>query len=89
MEGIILYDFMCKDLGLKGCELLVYAVIHDYWFCGGYSGSLKQLEEKTGYRQAHICSVLKKLVDKGYVRKTVINKHCIKYRTTWCENLKG
>ena len=85
MEGIILYDFMYKDLGLKGCELLVYAVIHDYYFWSGFSGSLKELEEKTGYRQAYICRVLKKLVDKGYIRKTVINERSIKYRTTWCE----
>ena len=86
MEGIILYDFMYKDLGLKGCELLVYAVIHDHtWVKGGFSGSLKCLEEYTGYTQINICRVLKKLDDKGYIRKTVINERSIKYRTTWNE----
>lgn len=67
---------MCEDLDLKGCELLVYAVIHGFTKSKGkFSGSLKTLEEYTRFDKRQCFRAVKKLTEKGYVIKKTIS-HC-------------
>ena len=83
------YDFMRTDLGLKGSELYVYAVIYGFTSSKGkFSGSLKYLEEVTGFDKRQCLRTLKKLTEKGYIRKTVISKIKIEYIAVPIEELK-
>lgn len=82
------YDFMCEDLDLKGCELLVYAVIHGFTKSKGkFSGSLKTLEEYTRFDKRHCFRAVKKLEEKGYVIKKTIS-HCkVEYIAVYIDGL--
>lgn len=68
--------FMRTDLGLKGSELYVYAVIYGFTKSkGNFSGSLKYLEEVTGFTAVQCCNTLKSLVEKGLIdKKSIQNK---------------
>ena len=69
-------QFMRTDLGLKGSELYVYAVIYGFTKSkGNFSGSLKYLEEVTGFTAVQCCNTLKSLVKKGLIyKKSIQNK---------------
>lgn len=68
---IMVYQFMCEEMGLKGGELLIYALIYGYSVSGNgvYKGNVAQICRRTGLkeRSAHEC--LTSLVAKGYITK--------------------
>lgn len=79
---------MRDDLGLKGSELYVYAVIYGFKKSKKqFSGSLKYLSEVTGFTTVQCCNSLKNLVNKGYIRKTAINARRIEYTIVPIEEL--
>ena len=81
-------EFMRTDLGLKGSELYIYAVIHGFSKSNKpFSGSLKYLNEVTGFTVVQCCNSLKNLVDKGYITKTVISTRKVEYRTVPLDSL--
>lgn len=60
-----------RDLGLKGNELLVFAVIYGYSANGEgcYYGSISYLAELVGVHYNTAQSILKDLTERGYLRK--------------------
>lgn len=77
MNYITILDFMVTDLGLKGNELIVFALI--YGFCqdeeSRFYGSFKYIQDRTGISNYTVNECLKKLVEKGYIIK---NKESVK-----------
>lgn len=79
---------MREDLGLKGSELYIYAVIYGFSKQKKtFSGSLKYLSEVTGFTTVQSCNALKNLVNKGYIIKTAINARRIEYTALMPEEL--
>ena len=69
----VVQSFMVSELGLKGLERELYAII--YGFSQGnntFNGSLAYLSEWTGYTKQRICDVLKGLVSRGLLVKKEI-----------------
>lgn len=72
---IKVYDWMHKELGLKGNELLIFALI--YSFCNqeidgtgknkNCSASQKYMSDRIGLARQNISIILKKLQDKGLI----------------------
>ena len=65
-----IYPWMIQVLGLKGCDLLVFAVIFRHtkkekW----YIKSLSEYSEMLGYNRATICLSLQNLTKKGLLIK--------------------
>lgn len=71
MNYITILDFMVSDLGLKGNELIVFALI--YGFCqdgsSKFYGSFSYIQERTGISNFTVNDCLKKLVEKDYLVK--------------------
>lgn len=63
--------WMRSDLGLKDKELTVYAIIYGFSQDGNseYSGSARYLAEWIGCSRSTIMEVLKRLVEKGLLKK--------------------
>lgn len=81
-------QFMRTDLGLKGSELYIYAVIYGFSKQKKtFSGSLKYLSEVTGFTAVQSCNALKNLVNKGYIIKNAINARRIEYTALMPEEL--
>lgn len=68
---MVIQGWMLTELGLKGNELLVYAIIYGYSQDGAseFSGSLKYLAEWTGACKNTIINTLAALEGKGLVTK--------------------
>jgi len=60
-----------RELGLKGNELLVFAVVHGYSANGEgcYYGSISYLAELVGVHYNTAQTILKSLVERGFIRK--------------------
>ena len=90
MDWFVRWDrFMREDLGLKGSELYIYAVI--YGFSNSkkpFTGSLKYLSKVTRFSTVQCCNALKSLVNKGYIKKTAINARRIEYTIVPLNELK-
>ncbi len=83
----IIQGWMLTELGLKGNELLVYAVIYGFSQVEGqvYDGSLRYLAEWTNSTKQGVIKNLKGLMEKGLIEKRdkVVNgvKFCEYYAT--------
>ena len=79
---IVIQSFMVSELGLKGNELLIYAIIFGFSQTTGqaFHGSLTYLESWTNSTRPTVIASLKSLVEKGLIEKEeqTINgvKHC-------------
>lgn len=80
-KGFIIYDFMMKELELKGNELLLYAFIYSVTIVGDgcYHGNIKYLSNLLNVNETTIISTLKKLVDKQLILKNEILKNNVKF----------
>lgn len=80
---INIQPFMVRDLGLKGNELLVYAIIHGFSQDGKsvFTGSLQYLADWTNSTKQGVLKVLKKLIDDGLVEKIDVGKQVFAYKT--------
>lgn len=68
---IVVQEWMVSELGLKGNELLIYALIYGFSMDGEseFVGSISYLEKWTGVARNTVKSILKKLVEKELVAK--------------------
>ena len=68
---IVIQSFMVSELGLKGNELLIYAIIFGFSQTTGqaFHGSLTYLESWTNSTRHTVISSLKSLVEKGLIEK--------------------
>lgn len=83
---IVVQGFMINELGLKGNELLAYALIHGFSQDGEseYIGSLSYLQKWLNSSRQTVINTLNSLVEKGIVVKreyTVNNVHFCAYRS--------
>ena len=78
---IMIPEYAGKILKLKHDYLIVYGIIYGFSKNekGKYFGSLKYIQDMTGCSQDHICRILKRLTEKGYIRKNAINARRIEY----------
>ena len=77
---IIIEPFMYEKLHLTLPEMAVYAIIN------GYSKndkncfvSLIEMSKMTKLNSVSICRILKRLTEKGYIKKTVISTRKVEY----------
>lgn len=86
---ITIQGWMRTKLGLKGNDLLVYAVIYGFSQTDGakFTGSRKYLAEWCGCSMATVDRTLNTLTDKGFISKTAyITKHgyrAVEYSATY------
>ena len=68
----VIQDWMITALHLKGCELLVYAVVYGFSQKGAgcYFGSAAALAETLGVSRQTIVSTFKSLTERGLLIKT-------------------
>lgn len=85
---ITIQGWMRSRLGLVGNELLTYAII--YGFCqdeeSRFTGSLSYLSSALGISKTAITGILKRLVEKGLIKKipkTVNNILLVDYVVSW------
>jgi len=73
MNYITILDFMVTDLGLKGNELIIFALIYGFSQDGvsDFYGSLTYIQERTNLSRQTVVDVLKKLVEKKLVTKSI------------------
>ena len=93
---VVLHGWFITELGLKGNELLVYAII--YGFCqdgeNKFEGGLRYLVDWTSSSKSTVMRSLKTLEDRGLIEKEEETKGGIKfcrYSTVdgWCQNETG
>lgn len=80
---LVLQPFMIKDLKLKGNELIVYACIYSFSQADNkaFSGSLQYLADWTNSTKQGVLNCLKKLIEKGYIQKTIKGVNKVEYST--------
>lgn len=71
MSGIYIEGWMIKDLNLKGCELLLYAITHFYSKMenGSMCMGEQRLADITGYNTRQIGRCLSSLVKKNLIEQ--------------------
>lgn len=91
---IVIQGFMTNELGLKGNELLCYAIIYGFSQDGEseFTGSISYLRFWLGTTKRNVISVLQNLVDKGLIIKNdrvVNNLHLPTYKADlgMCKNV--
>lgn len=74
MNYITIQDFMVSELGLKGNELIVFALIYGFSQNGQsyFYGSLNYIQERTGLSRPTVIDLINKLIDKKYITKQKI-----------------
>lgn len=69
----LVYEWMPRELKLKGNELLVFALIFSFSRTGNkYTGSLSYLRRITGLSKSTLLRILKSLCQQGFVEKATI-----------------
>lgn len=70
---VVIQGWMITRLGLKGNELLIYAVIYGFTQNGEieFVGSMKYLADWTNSTVESVRKCIKSLIDKGYIIKTL------------------
>lgn len=68
---VVILPWMVSELGLKGNELIIYAIIHGFTMADcSFNGSLKYLMDWTGSTsKPNTIKILKSLTEKGLVKK--------------------
>ena len=88
---IVIQGWMVAELGLKGNELLVYAIIHGFSQDGEsrFTGSLRYLTEWTNSSKQGVQNSLKSLCEKGLICKTDKVLNGVKFCEYHANNLDG
>lgn len=73
---VVIQSFMLTELGLKGNELIVYAVIYGYTQDGDhwYYGTRGHLAEWCGASKGTVTNCLNSLVEKGYIERREVQR---------------
>lgn len=79
----LVFYWMINELGLKGAELPVFAIIHSFSQdgVGKFTGSLNYLADFAGLTRQGVIKVLKKLIEKNYIIKEQRIDNGVKYNT--------
>ncbi len=87
----VVQGWMVSDLGLKGNELAVYAIIYGFSQVDGewFSGSLNYLTDWTNLSKQAIINVLKSLVKNDLIEKREQIIHGVKFCSYRSKNLTG
>ena len=87
---IIIPPYVYKRLHLENAAAIVYGIIYGFSYKQGgkFFGSLKYISDLTGLQRTYVCNILKTLVEKGYIKKTVISATRIEYTIVPIEELK-
>ena len=73
MSGFYIHDSMLVGgLDLKGCDLLIFAIVHSYTAAGKETYSISSISERLGYDRSHVARVLGKLEREGFVICTAL-----------------
>lgn len=77
----VVHSWMTNELGLRTAERDVFAVIYGFSQDGSsdFHGSLSYLSNITGYSRNSVCSALKSLAEKGFIKKEEQTVNNIKY----------
>lgn len=72
--------WMINELGLKGLELSIYAIIYGFSrdHCGAFTGSRSYLADFTNSTKAGVDKALKSLIQKNLLEKKDFVNHGIK-----------
>lgn len=74
------HEWMMKDLGLRGNERDVFAVIYSFTESRGvFTGGAQYLADRTGVARPSVCVTLKKLLQKDMLAKTERMEKGLKY----------
>lgn len=79
---VVVQGWMVRQMGLKGNELLVYAVIYGFSQSGvdqKFTGSLQYLADWTNSTKQGVIKNLKSLQEKGYIEKEESVKNGVKF----------
>ena len=78
---VVLQGWMVSELGLKGNELIIYAIIYGFSQITGtsFKGSLNYLSDWTNTSKQSVITQLKNLVGKGLIEKKEIVKNNVKF----------
>ena len=78
---VVLQGWMVSELGLKGNELIIYAIIYGFSQITGtsFKGSLNYLSDWTNTSKQSVITQLKNLVGKGLIEKREIVKNNVKF----------
>lgn len=78
---INIQGFMVTDLGLKGNELLIYAIIYGFSQeeSSKYSGSLQYLADWTNTSKQTVINCLNGLIEKDLIEKNEVFKNNVKF----------
>lgn len=72
-----IHKFMLNKLGLKGNELIIYALIYDFSQDGKSCCGLQYLTEWTNCTKQGVLKCLKSLLEKGLIKKVKKGAYCI------------
>lgn len=81
---VVVQGWMITELGLKGNELLIYAVIHGFSQVPNqsFTGNLKYLEDWTNSSKQTVINCLKSLIDKNFITR-IEKGNSIEYRSNF------
>ena len=86
---VLVMGWMVTELGLKGNELIIYAIIYGFSQVEGqhFKGSLKYIMKWTNLTKQSVINCLNSLQDKGYIKKHVKYVKGIKFCEYSCERV--
>lgn len=72
--SFMIHSFMIRELGLCGCELIVFAIIYSFTRGAGFFyGTQRYLVDTSGNSVSTVRRALAMLYEKGYIEKCVIS----------------
>ena len=88
---IVIQGWMVTELGLKGTELLIYALIYGFSQTEGqaFNGSLQYLADWTNSTKQSILNNLKSLIEKGLIEKKETIFNGVKFCEYHSKNFNG
>jgi hypothetical protein len=80
-DYIVIQEWMISELGLKGNELLIYALIYSFSRDGEseFIGSINYIEKWVGVARNTVKNILKILVEKELISKRDFSKNNVRY----------
>lgn len=88
---IVIQGWMISELGLKGNELLVYAIIYGFSQAENqvFNGSLQYIADFVNTSKQTVINTLKRLQEKGFIEKREKYVNGVKFCEYYSKNLNG
>ena len=82
-DNYSIYRFMTRDLGLRGAELLVFALIYSFTVTvGEFSGSRAYVAETVGVSERTVDRAMRELTAKGLIERGQRQENLLLYQYT-------